>query len=155
MPRQQPQDVTINGTLYTVGVHPGWPDGTQAAFLVQSLIQPHILEAQEKIAAKLSAEQTEQLKSNPDDSENIMNSAMSLVDMIEIKRKMLQGLDPAEMAQLGRNLFKYTVCEDGNLSDDKVMSDHFMGNYGNFIPLMNKVIEINGFLDLDLGNIMQ
>jgi len=144
----------INGTLYTISVHPGFPHGAAAALKVQTLIQPHVLKAQEKAASALNADDRIAIKEDPDKAEDIILEALGLPDMLAMKREMLEKVDVAELMVLAKDLFRYSICPNGNMSDDAVLSEHFRGSYKNFIPLMNEVIDFNGFLELDPGALM-
>lgn len=139
----------IEGVKYEIGLHPGFPEGMQLAFKVQNMLQQHILQAQEQIADALSPEETKAIQDNPDKAAEIMQAKLKPSDMIRVTRTMIGALDPDAMFGLAKDLLKYTFCPDGALSQAEVLSKHFRGNFKSLMPLMSKIIEENGFLDLD------
>lgn len=71
--------------------------------------------------------------------------------------KLLTALPPKELIALAKAAFAYTRIEgEAKPLSDKVLFDtHFRGNYKALIPLLRAVIEYNGFLDLNVLELLQ
>ncbi len=131
--------VEVHGQKYTISYHPG-EEGLEVGAYVSSMLSPVVLQMQfaldesdqDKPLAKLSAAKQDKIRGAMGD--------------------LLKALPPKELLTLAKAAFAYTRVEgEAKPLSDKLMFDtHFRGNYKALIPLLKAVIEYNGFLELNV-----
>jgi len=136
--------VEIHGQKYKINHHPG-EEGLEVGAYVSSLLSPVVLQMQfaldesdqDKSLAKLSAAKQDKIRGAMGD--------------------LLKSLPPKELLSLAKAAFAYTFVEaEATALIQKLQFDkHFSGNYKPLIPLLKAVIEHNGFLDLNVLELLQ
>lgn len=85
--------------------------------------------------------------------------------IIEANKAVFKVFPGNEMRLMAKRILKFTKVHTGedekgkpviyDFAKDSDFSAYFKGNYGSVIPLMNKVISHNGFLELDVFDLGQ
>lgn len=129
----------------TIAAHPG-EKGINLANELNQRLGPIILD----IMSAAQVENTEQLK---DARENALAQAVKKLydvwpngDLLPMAKKVLAHTTVTRREDTDQKVYKLSEAVD--------FSGYFQRNYKALIPLMRKVIEVNGFLELDISGLV-
>lgn len=168
MPKQ-PLETTIGGVKYTIGAHRGLtkiPLGKDVSALIlpesskkQKALFDSMSAAQRKKAAKALQDAAQEGVTDREElgkllMSNLDMSKIDLAKLTEMAGTAFDQLSGDEFLDLSKRLLSETFCADGSFKDDNVIDAHFTDHYANLTPLLAAIIEYNGFLDLNLQELM-
>ena len=148
----EPKKIKINGTDYTIGLHPGRA-GLKTALKVQSVLQSEIAGIQSVIAGKFTNSEREAMQRDENEAQRIIQQNYQ-ADLMSGVERMLRNLDPDQLYDLLIDLFQFTLAGDTLLNSDSAIDAHFQGRYADVYPLAREVIEANGFLELSVQDLL-